>query len=73
MISKSKMKEQKGSITLFVLLSILFFVMVLMGLYVNSSNKIQKQQKEIEKVQESYNTENISELYDKTYKKFLDI
>lgn len=67
---KSKIKEQKGSITLFVLVSIMFFVVVLVGLYINSSNKIQKQQREIEKVQKSYEKENVNDLYDKTYEKY---
>lgn len=68
---KSKIKEQKGSITLFVLVSIMFFVIVLVGLYINSSNKIQKQQREIEKVQKSYEKENVNDLYNKTYEKYL--
>ena len=67
---KSKIKEQKGSITLFVLVSIMFFVIVLVGLYINSSNKIQKQQREIEKVQKSYEKENVNDLYNKTYEKY---
>lgn len=67
---KSKFKEQKGSITLFVLVSIMFFVIVLVGLYVNSSYKIQKQQKEIEKIQRTYNTENVDDLYEKAYEKY---
>ncbi len=66
---KSNFKEQNGSITLFVLLSIMFFVIVLVGLYMNSSYKIQKQQKEIEKIQRSYNSEDINDLYEKTYEK----
>lgn len=67
---KSSMEGQRGSITLFVLLSIMFFVIVLMGLYINSSYKMQKQQREIEKIQKSYNSENINELYEKTYNSF---
>ena len=66
---KMKIKDEKGSITLFVLTSIIFFVVVLVGLYINSSYKIQKQQKEIQKIQNSYETENIDELYNKTYEK----
>ncbi len=69
---KSKIREQEGSITLFVLLSIIFFVIVLVGLYINSSYKIQKQQKEIEKIQRSYNTENINDLYNKTYEAYVN-
>lgn len=67
---KSRFKEQKGSITLFVLVSIMFFIVVLVGLYINSSYKIQKQQKEIEKIQKSYEKENANDLYNKTYEKY---
>ena len=67
---KSKIKEQKGSITLFVLVSIMFFVIVLVGLYVNSSYKIQKQEKEIEKIQKNYEKENIDDLYNKAYEEY---
>ncbi len=67
---KLKLKEQNGSITLFVLLSIMFFVIVLAGLYVNSSYKIQKQQQDIEKIQKSYNSDNINDIYNKTYEKY---
>lgn len=69
---KSKIKEQRGSITLFVLVSIMFFVIVLVGLYVNSNYKIQKQQKEIEKIQKSYNKEDMNELYEETYNKYIN-
>ena len=69
---KSKIKEQKGSITLFVLVSIMFFVIVLVGLYVNSNYKIQKQQKEIEKIQKTYNKVDINELYEETYNKYMN-
>lgn len=71
MCFKSNIKEQKGSITLFVLLSIMFFVVVLMGLYINSSYKLQKQQKDIEQIQKSYNKENIDDLYNRAYEKTL--
>lgn len=64
---KLKFNEQKGSITLFVLVSMLFFVIVLMGLYINSSNKIQKQQREIEKIQKQYEKQDINDLYNKIY------
>lgn len=60
-----KIKEEKGSITLFVLISIMFFVIVLVGLYVNSNYKIQKQNKELQEIQEKYQVENIDNLYNR--------
>lgn len=61
-----KAKEERGSITLFVLMSMIFFVVVLVGLYVNSSYKVQKQQRELEKIQKVYETEDINMVYNKT-------
>ena len=66
---KSKMKEQKGSITLYVLLSMLFFVTVLVGLYVNSSYKMHQQQKSIQKIQQEYEKTNIDDEYNKVLNK----
>lgn len=65
-----KIKEEKGSITVFVLVSIMFFIIVLVGLYVNSSYKMQKQEKEIEKIQKNYEKENIDDLYNKAYEEY---
>ena len=61
---KSKIKEQKGSITIFVLISMIFFTIVVMALYVNSSYKVQAQQKEIEKIQKTYQKEDINQIYE---------
>ncbi len=59
-----KLKKENGSITLFVLVSMLFFIIVLMGIFVNTSNKIQKQEKEIQQIQRSYQKEDINSLYE---------
>ncbi len=61
---KSKMKEQKGSITAFVLISMLFFTIIVMALYINTSNKVQAQQKEIEKIQRTYKKEDMNQIYE---------
>lgn len=60
-----KIKSEKGSIILFVVISIIFFVIVLVGLYVTSSNKILKQQKELQEIQKNYETENIDDVYNR--------
>ena len=65
---KSKIKEQKGSITLFVLMSMLFFVIVVVAVYVNTNYKAQAQQREIEKIQQTYEKDDINEIYQE-YKK----
>ena len=61
---KLKIKEQKGSITIFVLISMIFFTIVVMALYVNSTYKVQAQQKEIEKIQKTYQKEDINQIYE---------
>lgn len=66
----NKTKEEKGSITLFVLMSMIFFVIVLVGLYVNSSYKVQKQQKEIERIQRTYEIEDINGVYNRAISTF---
>jgi len=48
---KKRIREQKGSITLFVLTSMIFFTIVVAALYVNTNYKAQAQQREIEKIQ----------------------
>lgn len=50
-----KLKGQKGSITLFVLISIIFFLIVLISIYIGSGNKERTQISEIEAIQEEYN------------------
>lgn len=60
-------KEEKGSVTLYVIISMMFFLIVVVGIYVSSTNKVQTQQKEIEKIQKSYETEDINTLYNEKY------
>ncbi len=60
---KSKIREQKGSITLYVLTSMLLFTIVILALYVNTSNKTQAQQRELEKIQQTYKQDDINEIY----------
>ena len=69
---KSKIKEPKGYINLFTLVSMIFFIIVLVGLYINSNNKVQKQQKEIQKIEKSYNKQDINKLYEETYNQYLN-
>jgi hypothetical protein len=65
MSKKSKFKSQKGSITLYVLFSMITFTIIAMSVYINSSYKVQAQQKYIEKIQNTYEKEDINELYQK--------
>lgn len=65
-----KIKQEKGSITLFVLISMVFILVAVLGIYFNSNSKAQKQYKEIEKIQKEYEKENINDVYEKTYDKY---
>ncbi len=48
------MKQEKGAITLFVLLACLFFVFILAGAYLFTLNKIQTQEQNLKQIQENY-------------------
>lgn len=48
------LKQEKGSITVLVLASLLFFLIFLTNLYLSGGNKLSSQDKEIAKVQEAY-------------------
>ena len=60
-----KIKKEQGSVTLFVLVSMLFFMFVLVGMYVNTSNKVAKQEREVNKIQQSYEQVDINDIYNK--------
>ena len=64
-----KFNSEKGSITLYVLISMLFFVIVLMGLFVNSNYKMQQQERSVQKIQKGYEKSNIDDLYNETINK----
>ncbi len=64
-------RQQKGSITLYVLISMTFILFTVLGVYFNSNSKMQKQYKEIQKIQKEYEKEDINDVYEKTYDKYL--
>ena len=66
-----EIKQEKGSITLYVLISMIFFIVVILGIYLNSNSKTQKQNKEIQKIQKEYEKENINDVYQKAYDKYM--
>lgn len=59
------MKQEKGSITLFVLVACLFFVLILVGAYTFTLNKIQTQEQNLKQIQENYSRDipRIDEIY----------
>lgn len=56
--------NERGSITIFVLVASLFFIIVLVLLYIGQVNKIQQQEKLVENLKSEYNSEEkIHEIY----------
>jgi len=59
-----KFRSEKGSITLFVLVTMLFFVYIMISVYMNQNNKMNAQKKQIQQIQQEYNKdENMEEIY----------
>ena len=67
MKNKSTIKSQKGSITMYVLVSMIFFIVVILQIYIYTSNNLQKQEEQIVKIQKEYEKQDINELYEETY------
>lgn len=47
-------KQEKGGITIFVLLTCLFFTFILSGIYISNLNKLQVQERQIQNIQNNY-------------------
>ena len=62
-----KKNPEKGSITLFVLIAIIFILIVISAVYFSSQNKASAQEREIKQIERSYNVDNqdLSDEYDK--------
>ena len=59
------MKKENGSITIFVMIAMLTFIIIAFVIFLNESNKKVNQETEIDKIQEEYgeNINNINEIY----------
>ena len=58
-------KSQKGSVTLFVLIAVLFFSIILFGMYNSNMNKLQTQDRDIVRIKQSYEVD-ANEVYEQT-------
>ena len=65
---KEILKKESGAITLFVLLTMLFFLIVIFSMFMSSSNKYLSQTSEIDKIKEEYeqSVNNIDQIYNET-------
>lgn len=70
-----KINNEKGAITLFVLMACLFFTFILSGIYISNMNKLQVQEQQINQIQNNYkgNIENIQEICEDLQKKPIQI
>ena len=63
------MKNERGSITIFVLTMCLFVTMALVGLMTANKNKLREQEKQQRLIERQYNEENrIDEIYERAVK-----
>ena len=65
------MKKENGSITIFVMIAMLTFIIIAFAIFLNESNKKVNQETEIDKIQEEYgeNINNINEIYENQLQK----
>ena len=62
------LNSQKGSATLFVLIAVLFFSVILLSVYNGNMNKLQTQDRDIARIRQSYDKD-ANEIYEKTLEK----
>ena len=69
-IKKNNIFSEKGSVTLFILIAIIFFLIVSLNLYSSNKNKIISQSEEIKAIEENYgkDLDNMDEIYDNLIK-----
>ena len=67
-MQKKILKNEKGSITLFVLLAILFFLIMIFSIFISTSNKKQSQTSEVDRIRQEYeqSVDNINQIYNET-------
>lgn len=67
---KKRIKEEVGSITLFVLISFIFFLIVCIFIYLNINNKKISQTEEIKQIEKNY--ESTNEVLEEKYEKIVE-
>ena len=65
-LKKNKFFSEKGSVTLFILISIIFFLIISLNVYSSNKNKIIAQKEEIQAIEENYNKDldKMDEIYE---------
>ena len=67
---KKRIKEEVGSISLFVLISFIFFLIVCIFIYLNINNKKISQTEEIKQIEKNY--ESTNEVLEEKYEKIVE-
>ena len=67
-----KLKNQQGSVTLFVLIVMIFFLIILVSLFANTKTKIIEQEKQIAIIQKEYETEDINQTMEQKYDEIIN-
>lgn len=69
-LRENKFFSEKGSVTLFILIAIIFFLIVSLNVYSSNKNKLIAQTEEIKAIEENYNKdlENMDEIYENLVK-----
>lgn len=62
-----KKAKEKGSVTLFVLVSTMFFLIILILVYTQQAEKMNIQKRQIAEIQKNYQTKDIEQIYQETY------
>ena len=72
MKKSKKLTKERGSIALFLLVSILFFIIIGYSIYANVANSLSAQEKEIKAIQKNYQENSTEEIMDEKYEELLD-
>lgn len=67
--NKSHISSETGSVTLFVVVTVMCFLSIFLLSYIKVHDKATAQRKEIDKIQEGYKVGSIEQIYDETVKK----
>ena len=62
-----KIKNENGSVTLFVLIAMLFFLIVAIAIFTNLQHKLQVQNSEVDQIKKNYQQANYDEYLENTY------
>ena len=64
---QNKLKDSTGSVTLFVLITMMFFLLVTLTWYTHVKNQLSENRKQIKIIQKQYNSSNMEEEYRKFF------